>query len=135
MDHKKLQEYAASIKEGRIQKNYTQQELAELSGISLRSIQRIENGEVMPRAYTLKTLTEHLGISIEQSAVVSHSTRKKMNLVQKRIMSISTAVLLTLLACAYVLQSSGFPETSFELFVYIASFFAVYTGILIAIWK
>ena len=38
------------IKEGRAIQGYTQQELSELTGISLRSIQRIENEEVLPRS-------------------------------------------------------------------------------------
>ena len=135
MDRNQLQEYASSIKEGRLQKNYTQQELAELTGISLRSIQRIENAEVMPRAYTLKILLEHLGISVEQPVAETKSPRKSMNRTQKRIVSLSSGILLFLIAGAYVFQSSGFPETAFESFLYIACFIALYTGILVAIWK
>ena len=37
-------------------KGMTQETLSELSGISLRTIQRIENGRSVPRAYTLKIL-------------------------------------------------------------------------------
>ncbi len=44
----------------RDKKNITQQELAELSGISLRTIQRIEKGEVIPRPYTIRKLQEAL---------------------------------------------------------------------------
>lgn len=46
------------IKELRTEFGYTQSELSELSGLSLRSIQRIESNEVNPRSYTLKVLGE-----------------------------------------------------------------------------
>ena len=52
---------ARAIREGRVAKGLTQQELADLAGISLRSVQRIEGGEVVPRAYTLRVLGEKLG--------------------------------------------------------------------------
>jgi len=51
---------AELIKSQRLAKGFTQQQLAELTRVSLRSIQRIENGEVIPRAYTLTILAEHL---------------------------------------------------------------------------
>ena len=60
---------AALVKEGRIAKGYTQKELSDLSHISIRSIQRIENGEILPRSYTLKTLAGILGKSFEDFAV------------------------------------------------------------------
>lgn len=47
------------IREG---KNLTQEELAEKSGISVRTIQRIEAG-IEPKGYTLKTLASTLQIS------------------------------------------------------------------------
>ena len=41
-------------------KGLTQEELADACGINVRSLQRIENGEVMPRMYTLRQLSTHL---------------------------------------------------------------------------
>ncbi|GJM29558.1 MAG: hypothetical protein DHS20C17_21930 [Cyclobacteriaceae bacterium] len=41
-------------------KGYTQEQLANNCGINVRSLQRIENGETMPRIYTLKRISEHL---------------------------------------------------------------------------
>ena len=40
-------------------------ELAEISGISLRTIQRIETNASKPRPYTLKTLADNLKISTQ----------------------------------------------------------------------
>lgn len=48
------------VAELRQQKGLTQERLAELCEVSQRTIQRIENGEVDPRAYTLHCLGEAL---------------------------------------------------------------------------
>ena len=53
------------VKERRMHLKYTQQELADKSKLSLRSIQRIEKGEVIPRMHTLKALSDSLNISID----------------------------------------------------------------------
>ena len=45
------------VKELRIKKGLSQELLAETSGLSLRTIQRIENGETMPRGDSLKRLS------------------------------------------------------------------------------
>ena len=42
------------LSELRLEKGMTQEELANVTGISLRTIQRIELGQVKPRAYSLK---------------------------------------------------------------------------------
>ena len=52
----------SELKKIREQKNLTQEELAERSGISVRTIQRIEAG-TDPKGYTLKTLASTLDIS------------------------------------------------------------------------
>jgi uncharacterized Tic20 family protein len=49
------------VSELRQQKALTQERLAELCEVSPRTIQRIESGEVDPRAYTLHCLGEALG--------------------------------------------------------------------------
>jgi len=50
------------IKELRIKKGMTQEELAEKTEVSARTIQRIENGEVDPRAYTLQMIAKALEV-------------------------------------------------------------------------
>jgi transcriptional regulator with XRE-family HTH domain len=50
------------IKEMRIKKGMTQEELAERTEVSARTIQRIENGEVDPRAYTLQMIAKALEV-------------------------------------------------------------------------
>lgn len=51
------------IKEYRIKRDYTQEELAELLEISSRQLQRIENGESITRISTLKKVINILKIS------------------------------------------------------------------------
>ncbi|MCX6320420.1 MAG: helix-turn-helix domain-containing protein [Bacteroidia bacterium] len=53
----KNKELAKKIKELRNRKGFSQEELSEKSGLSLRTIQRIENGETEPRGDSLKRLS------------------------------------------------------------------------------
>ncbi len=55
---------AEKVKTGRKNLNWTQSDLALRCGVTLRTIQRIEKGEVTPSAYTLGKLVELL--SLEQ---------------------------------------------------------------------
>ena len=50
------------IKELRIKKGLTQEELSERTELSTRTIQRIENGEVDPRSYTLRMIAKALDV-------------------------------------------------------------------------
>src|SRR5690606_18323924 len=48
------------------QKGLTQEDLVERCNINVRTIQRIEAGEVSPRSYTLKLILEALGYDLNQ---------------------------------------------------------------------
>jgi len=52
-------------------KGLTQEELADRCEVSARTVQRIESGEVDPRAYTLRCLGEVLGFDFEGQASAS----------------------------------------------------------------
>lgn len=54
------------VSELRQLKNLTQEQLAEKCEVSARTIQRIESGEVDPRAYTLQRLSEALEFNFEE---------------------------------------------------------------------
>ncbi|MFC7524930.1 helix-turn-helix domain-containing protein [Parapedobacter sp. GCM10030251] len=135
MQRNHLQNLAQSIKESRIKKRYTQRDLAEISGISLRSIQRIENAEVLPRSHTLRVLADHLDFSLEPQPSSREIVRGQLNNAQKIILSFSVAMLLFLLAGAYIFQSTRFPETELELVLYIAGFIGIYVIIILVVWK
>lgn len=47
-------------------KGITQEALAEVTGLNVRTIQRIESGEVDPRLYTLKSIADALGVNLEE---------------------------------------------------------------------
>jgi uncharacterized Tic20 family protein/DNA-binding XRE family transcriptional regulator len=63
MDAKQL---GNKIQELRKEKGMTQEDLAEKTGLSVRTIQRIESGEVDPRTYTLHQIADALGIDITE---------------------------------------------------------------------
>ncbi len=53
------------IKELRIKKGITQEDLAAKTELNVRTIQRIEKGEVDPRAYTLQSIAKALDVEFE----------------------------------------------------------------------
>jgi transcriptional regulator with XRE-family HTH domain len=53
------------IKQLRVKKGMTQEELASKTDISIRTIQRIESGEVDPRAFTLQSIAAALDVDFE----------------------------------------------------------------------
>jgi transcriptional regulator with XRE-family HTH domain len=127
---------AGYVKEARLAKGYTQQELSELSNISVRSIQRIENGEILPRNFTLKTLGGILGISFEsmQAPPVFKPVRKA-NRTQKIILSVGIVLFIVLGSWAFIAQSPRFPENHFEFLTFAAFVFLGLTIILYFIWR
>jgi transcriptional regulator with XRE-family HTH domain len=87
----------------RKEKNLTQEELVEKSHVSVRTIQRIEAGEVLPRMVTVRILLEALGESYE-----SFSTNQNQVMeTQKSNLPAShrNAVLIAILAGAVYLVS------------------------------
>jgi transcriptional regulator with XRE-family HTH domain len=150
MESPDKQPIARLVKAGRAAKGYTQQELADLTRISLRSVQRIENGEVLPRQYTLRLLEEHLGIHIGTTAVEMPVEEKAVDgstsddraekprggsRARKWILTVSMGLLFLLLTGAYLAQSARFPETDFERLLLWSGVVVVYTGVLLKIWK
>lgn len=62
----KNKELAKRIKELRNRKGFSQEELSEKTGLSLRTIQRIENGESEPRGDSLKRLATAFDVSPDE---------------------------------------------------------------------
>lgn len=54
------------IKQIRIQKGYSQEKLADKTGLSIRTIQRVENGETDPTGNTIIEISKALDVSVEQ---------------------------------------------------------------------
>ncbi|MEN7550076.1 helix-turn-helix domain-containing protein [Rapidithrix thailandica] len=59
-----LEEIIQTIKERREMLQVTQETLAELSGVGLRTIKQLESGKGNPTLQTLQSLTEVLGMEI-----------------------------------------------------------------------
>ncbi|MEO8885304.1 MAG: helix-turn-helix transcriptional regulator [Mucilaginibacter sp.] len=128
---------ARLVKEGRLKRPLTQKELANLAGISLRSLQRIENAEVMPRMYTWRQLAEHISLDVtdDTNRIIVKTNPVKPNLARKWILSISSLVVLVLVFSAFVIQSPTFPETLFETLNMLLTGCVIYAAILYWIWK
>ncbi|WP_438426412.1 helix-turn-helix domain-containing protein [Aquimarina macrocephali] len=62
----KQPELGQKISELRKSKGLTQEELVEQCNISVRTIQRIEAGEVIPRSYTIKTILSAMDYDLEK---------------------------------------------------------------------
>ena len=58
-------------------KGLSQELLAENCGISLRTIQRIENNKSKPRPYTLKVIADALNMQIEEFEQTANSEFSK----------------------------------------------------------
>jgi len=77
MSHRKAGEL---IKALRIQSGLSQDELSQSTLLSLRTIQRIENGETEPRGDSLKRIASALNISVEDLTVKNTSEITKSTL-------------------------------------------------------
>lgn len=145
MNNLSKEEIAKLVKNGRMAKGYTQQEIADIAGISLRSVQRIENADVLPRLYTLKVLAQALDIPVDDCSAqddlmpIAHNVNvlpaTTLNKPRKLILTASIGLLLTLIVGAFLSQSVTFPETNFELFLFLIAVVSIYTLGLFKIWK
>ncbi|MEN4762028.1 helix-turn-helix transcriptional regulator [Chryseobacterium sp. C39-AII1] len=80
MKKKSMTSIGEIIIASRKNKNLTQEQLADLSKVNLRTIQRIENNENMPRENTLKLICDTLEISIPKAE--SSSIEKPLNFIE-----------------------------------------------------
>ncbi|MFM8491974.1 MAG: helix-turn-helix domain-containing protein, partial [Candidatus Methylopumilus sp.] len=69
------------IKEIRISKGFTQVELSEKSGIAVRTIQRIENGEVTPSIYSINAIGTALDVKLKEDPVVENDGKFEFKIV------------------------------------------------------
>ncbi len=81
----KQPELGKRISELRKEKGLTQEELVEQCNINVRTIQRIEAGEVNPRSYTVKTILNVLGVDYiedeqEEKLIFTASEKRWLNL-------------------------------------------------------
>ena len=73
-------EFGERLKEFRTSLNSSQKELAEKTGLTLRTIQRIENNEVKPSLYSLKVIGEVLKTDLSVFVKTSEAKPYEFNL-------------------------------------------------------
>ncbi len=73
-------EFGEKLKELRTSLNCSQKELSEKTGLTLRTIQRIENNEVKPSLYSLKMIGEALKTDLSVFAKQSVTKPYEFNL-------------------------------------------------------
>ena len=71
------------LKEQRTSLNYSQKELAELTGLTLRTIQRIESNEVNPSLHSIKVIEKALNTDFSKIALPSETKPYEFNLTIK----------------------------------------------------
>jgi transcriptional regulator with XRE-family HTH domain len=76
-------EFGERLKELRTSLNCSQKELAEKTGLTLRTIQRIENNEVKPSLYSLKIIGEALKTDFSDFIITSRDKPYEFNLTIK----------------------------------------------------
>lgn len=72
-------EFGARLKEIRTSLNCSQKELSEQTGLTLRTIQRIENNEVKPSLYSLRVIGEVLKTDLSEFAKTSETKPFEFN--------------------------------------------------------
>jgi transcriptional regulator with XRE-family HTH domain len=73
-------EFGARLKEIRTSLNCSQKELSEQTGLTQRTIQRIENNEVKPSLYSLKVIGEALKTDLSDFVKISEAKPYEFNL-------------------------------------------------------
>lgn len=103
----KQPELGLKLLELRKQKGLTQEELVEQCNINVRTIQRIEAGEVMPRSFTLKTILNVLGEDLENLKTSETSQLENFNLNEIKF---SSFYIKLAWICGLIYFLSGFVE-------------------------
>jgi len=101
-------ELGKKIAELRKSKGLTQEELVELCKLNVRTLQRIESGDVTPRSYSLKVLAKALDFEFKEFTDEKHAIRRFVenawdcinfkNNTMKKVGILSTSLLVVLLA-------------------------------------
>lgn len=81
----KQPELGLKISQLRKQKGFTQEELVDQCNINVRTLQRIESGEVTPRSYTIKTILSALDYDYENLTTTEINNRQsKIKFLQRK---------------------------------------------------
>src|SRR5512136_80067 len=123
------------VSELRQQKGLTQEQLAELCEVSPRTIQRIESGEVDPRAYTLQCL----GKALEFDFGEENTTNENLWLAVLHLSSIFSIPVLPLLLWSwkkgqsYKINQQGRQVLNFQITMTLSLFAAAFLLMLVPV--
>ena len=115
------------VTELRQHKNLTQEQLAEKCEVSARTIQRIESGEVDPRSYTIKCLSEALDFDFG----TDHTSRENLWLAALHLSSMFCILIIPLLIWSwkkpqsYKIDKQGRQVLNFQITMTLMLFAAV----------
>jgi len=116
------------VSELRLQKNLTQEQLAEKCEVSTRTIQRIESGEVDPRSYTMHCLSE----ALEFDFGVDHTSRENLWLAALHLSSMLCILVIPLLIWSwkktgsYKIDKQGREVLNFQITMTLVLFAAAF---------
>lgn len=111
------------IRERRTACGWTQQEMAIRCNLDIRTIQRIENGKVSPRLYTLKIIENILGEDLcsrsilKDESIEEYRRKFQRRRVMRTVIAFSAALVLLLAALASIL--SWVPKHVWGLIYYV----------------
>lgn len=109
------------IKTARSENGITQKELAEKTGLTERTIQRIENHEVEPSVYSLNKISEILKFDF---------TKEKLHIMKRRNQIIYTVMIVWTIALAFNLffTEFNFDNRWWEIVIWFMTLVFVVTG-------
>jgi len=100
-------DFGQKLIEARKAKGLTQQDVAEKSNVTIRTIQRIESGMVTPRASTIKIISESLGFDFFEPSNTGYDVVK-----EKRHSKLKTHTLLWYLTDLFNLKTQAMKKIS-----------------------
>ena len=109
------------IKAARSEKGITQKELAEKTGLTERTIQRIENHEVEPSVYSLNKISEILSFDFKT---------EKLRIMKRRNQIIYTIMIVWTIALAFnlIFTEFNFESRWWEIVIWFMTLVSVLTG-------
>ncbi len=115
------------IKVARQGQKLSQVEFAIKCNLNIRTIQRIENDEVTPRLYTLRIISEVLGVTLLRKDIVEAESEQLIKLrkvfeKRKEIRFLTFFVIIFLMVAALLLIISGIPKHIWAPFIYLFFF-------------
>lgn len=129
------QELREQIKVLRIQKGLSQNELAQLSGVSLRTIQRIENGESKPQGETLRKIVNILECQADIGLLNNKEHLTHGSFIKQLSEKNSYLIILIVFSMLGIYLSATFYFTYFMLVSFVVSFICLFMLCCVSVYQ